>query len=81
MEVHDANAVYKTDDAVLIYLFHYSYDDLRRCCLGSILGSDHDVLALVEDVSRDIATDGVTQTWSESLAQTSHWSNKLYILQ
>ena len=37
------------------------------------------MLAFIDDVNKDFAKDGVTQTWSEYLAQTGDWSNNVNI--
>ena len=77
-EQHDGQVVYKTDGvADPIFIFHFSYDSMRRWYIGSTLGSDYDVLAFIDDVNGDFAKDGVTQIWSEYLSQTEEWTDNI----
>ena len=75
---HDGKVVYKTDGVENpIYIFHYSYDTMKRWYIGSTLGSDYDVLAFIDDVNNDLSKDGVTQIWSEYMAQTEEWKDNI----
>jgi len=77
-EQYDDRVVYKTDGVEnAIFIFHFSYDAMKRWYIGSTLGSDYDVLAFIDDVNNDFAKDGVTQIWSEYMAASGQWEDNI----